>query len=134
MSDADRVLEGLGLLALGHHDDRHAVVDGADGAKQLEPAAAGHLLIEQDHAVRLALQQDQGVVAVRGGLDGEALFLEEQDVGREAFDLVVHPEDALGAGHGGNRGRRGDGGGLSAFSPSHRPVSRSTFPSYIPGP
>ena len=70
------------------------MVDGPDGAEQLEPAAARHLLVEQHDAVRLALQQDQGVVAVGRGLHGEALLLQEQDVGREAFDLVVHPENA----------------------------------------
>ena len=96
---ADRVLERLRLLALGHHDDRHPVVDGTDGPEQLEPAAAGHLFVEQDHPIRLPLQQHQGVVAVGGGLHREALFLQEQDVGREALDLVVHPQDASGAGH-----------------------------------
>ena len=98
---ADGVLEGLGLLALGHHHHRHAVVDGPDGAEQLQPPPAGHLLVEQDHAVGLALEQDQRVVAVGGGLHGEALLLEKEDVGREALDLVVHPENALGTGHGG---------------------------------
>ena len=73
----------------------------ADGAEELEPPPARHLLVEQDHAVGLALEQDEGVVAVGGGLHGEALLLQEQDVGREALDLVVHPEDALGTGHGG---------------------------------
>ena len=61
---ADGVLEGLGLLALGHHDHRHAVIDGPDGAEQLQPPAARHLLVEQHDAVGLALEQDEGVVAV----------------------------------------------------------------------
>ena len=98
---ADGVLEGLGLFALGDHHHRHAVVDAADGLEELEPAPAGHLLVEQHHAVGLALEQDEGVVAVGGRLDGEALLLQKEDVGREALDLVVHPEDALGTGHGG---------------------------------
>jgi hypothetical protein len=37
---------------------------------------------------------------VGAGLDGKSLFLEKEDVGREALDLIVNPEDALGAGHG----------------------------------
>ena len=73
----------------------------ADGAEQLEPPPAGHLLVEQHHAVGLALEQRERVVAVRGRLHGEALLLQKEDVGREALDLVVHPEDALGTGHGG---------------------------------
>ena len=97
---ADGVLERLGLLALGHHHHRHGVVEGPDGAEQLEAAAAGHLLVEQHHAVGLPLQQHERVVAVRGGLDGESLLLEEQDVRREALDLIVDPQDALGTGHG----------------------------------
>ena len=61
---ADGVLERLGLLALGHHHDRHAVVDGPDGAEQLQPPPARHLLVEQHDAVGLALEQHQRVVAV----------------------------------------------------------------------
>ena len=76
------------------------MVDGPNGAEELEAATAGHLLVEQDDAIGLALQQHQGVVAVGGGLDGESLLLEEQDVRREAFDLVIDPENALGTGHG----------------------------------
>ena len=92
-------LQGLGLLALGDHDHRHAVVDGADGLEEIQPAPAGHLLVEQHHAVGLALEQDQGVVAVGGGLDGKSLLFQEQDVGREALDLIIHPQNALGTGH-----------------------------------
>ena len=82
------------------------VVDRADGLEQLEAAAPGHLLVEQHDAVRLALQQGERIVAVRRLLDRKALLLEEEEVGREAFDLIVHPEDALGAGHRGNIQRR----------------------------
>ncbi len=59
------------------------------------------MLVEQHDAIRLALEQRQGVVAVGGPLDRESLLLEEEDVRGEALDLVVHPEDALGTGHGG---------------------------------
>ena len=128
---ADGVLERLGLLALGDHHDRHAVVDGPDGPEQLEPAAAGHLLVEQDDAVRLALEQDQRVVAVGGRLHGEALLFEEEDVRREALDLIVDPENALGAGHGTNI-RRSDGR-RRRLRPRHHAVrpphtSPRTFP------
>jgi hypothetical protein len=58
------------------------------------------MLVEQDHAVRLALEQRESVVAMGGGLHGEPLLLQKEDVGREALDLVVHPENALGTGHG----------------------------------
>ena len=34
-----------------------------------------------------------------GGFDGKALVLQKQYMGREAFDLVVHPENALRASH-----------------------------------
>ena len=66
---ADGVLERGRLLALGHHDHRHRVVDRADGLEQLQPPAARHLLVEQHDAVGLALQQHQRVVAVGGLLD-----------------------------------------------------------------
>jgi hypothetical protein len=58
------------------------------------------VLVEQDHAVRLPLKEGEGVVAVRGGLHGEPLLLQKEHVGREALDLVVHPENAFGTGHG----------------------------------
>ncbi len=94
------VLEGLGLLALGDHHHRHAVVEGPNGAEELEPATARHLLVEQHHAVGLALQQHQRVVTVGGGLDDESLLFQEEHVGCQAFHLVVDPKDALGTGHG----------------------------------
>ena len=97
--DPDRVLQRLRLLALGDHDHRHAVVDGSDGLEDFQAPPAGHLLVEQDDPVGLALEKDQGVVSMRRGLDGEALLLEEQDVRRETLDLIVHPENAFGSGH-----------------------------------
>ena len=98
---AQGVLEGLGLLALRHHDHGHGLVHGPDGAEELEPTPAGHLLIEQDDAIGLALEHDEGIVTMGTGVDGESLFLEEHDVRGEGLDLVVDPEDGAGAGHGG---------------------------------
>jgi hypothetical protein len=76
------------------------VIDGADGPEEIEPPAAGHVLVEQDHAVRLPLEQREGVVAVGGGLHGEPLLLQKEHVGGKALDFVVYPEDAFGTGHG----------------------------------
>jgi heptosyltransferase-2 len=68
--------------------------------QQIEPAAAGELLVEQHDRVRLATQHHERVVAVRRLRDGEALLLEEVTVGGETPDLVVHPEDRAGTRHG----------------------------------
>ena len=87
------------VFALRDHHDRHGGVDRADLGEQLETAAARHLLVEQDYAVGLAAQQGEGIVAVRRLLDGKALLLEEAAVCREAFDFIVHPENALGTRH-----------------------------------
>ncbi|MGH7426890.1 MAG: hypothetical protein ACREJ4_00740, partial [Candidatus Methylomirabilaceae bacterium] len=73
--------------------------------------------------VRLASQQRQGVVAVRGLLDGESLFFEVATVGGEAVHLVIHPEDGLGTGH-----RRGNLGESGARPQLRQPV-REVFPS-----
>ena len=99
---ADGVLERLLLLALGHHDDRHRLIDGADGLEDFQSTAARHLLVEQHDAIRLALQHDQGVVAMRRVVHREALLFEEQDVRGEAFDLIIDPQDALRTGHASN--------------------------------
>ena len=116
----DGVLECFRFLALGHHDHRHAVVDGPDGAEQLEPATARHLLVQQHDAVGLPLEQRQGVVAVGAGLDGETLLFQKQDVRREALHLIVDPENGFGPGHGG-KVRREMGKGHPSFpSPDPR--------------
>src|SRR5690606_1641945 len=90
-----------------------------------------HLLIQQHHAIRLPLQQHQGVIPVGGLLDREALLLEEQDVGGEALDLVVHPEDTAGAWHepkiGWDRARERDGRRALSESAAD-PVSRLHSP------
>ena len=54
----------------------------ADGAEELEPAPARHLLVEQHHAVGLALEQGEGVVAVGGRLHGEVPAPPERGCGR----------------------------------------------------
>ena len=56
---ADGVAQGVRLLALRHHDHRHRLVQAADGAEDLEPAPAGHVLVEQDDAVRLPLEEHE---------------------------------------------------------------------------
>src|SRR2546422_3833859 len=55
----------------------HRRIDGPDLADQLEPAPAGHLLVEQHDAVGLASQQGEGVVAVGCGGHREPLRSEE---------------------------------------------------------
>ena len=97
--EADGFAQRRIVLALRDHHDRHGGVDRADLGEQLEPAAAGHLLVEQDYAVRLAPQQGEGIVTVRRLLDGKALPLEEAAVCRETFDFIVHPQNALGTRH-----------------------------------
>jgi hypothetical protein len=67
------------------------MVDGSNGLKDLQPPPAGHLLVEQDDPVRLALEEDQGVVSMSCRFDGETLLFEKQDVRREALDLIIHP-------------------------------------------
>ena len=69
-----------GSSLLVDHDDGHGLVQRPDGAEELEPAAAGHLLVEQDHAIGLALEHDEGVITMGAGVDGETLFLEKHDV------------------------------------------------------
>ena len=56
------------------------MVDGADGAEQLQPPPPRHLLVEQDHSIRLPLQQHQRVVAVGRRLHGETLLFQKQDM------------------------------------------------------
>jgi hypothetical protein len=75
------------------------MVDGTDSLEEIQPPPPGHLLIEQHHPVRLPLKEDQSIVAVRSGLDGEALLLQKQDMRREAFDLIIYPQNAFRPGH-----------------------------------
>ncbi len=116
---ADGVLERVGFLALGDHHHRHRLVHRAYGAEQLESPSARHLLVQQHHAVGLPLHQDQCVIAVGRGLDRKALGLEEEHLGRQALDLIVHPENSLRPWHGSKvRATRGVGQrGGRAFPP-----------------
>jgi len=109
--DADRFAQQRLLLALRHHHHGHRRVDGADLRQQLQPALARHLLVEQHEAVRLAAQQRERIVAVRGLLDGEPLLLEELAVGGEPLHLVVDPQDGLGVGADRRARRSWRGGG-----------------------
>ncbi len=97
--DADGLAKRAFIFALRHHDDGHGGIDAADFAEQLEPAFAGHLLVQEHHAVRLPAQEREGIVSVRRLLDGESLLFEEAAVPGEAFDFVIDPQDALGARH-----------------------------------
>jgi heptosyltransferase-2 len=58
------------------------------------------MLVQQHHAVGLALEQYEGVVSVGGLFDLKSMLLEKEDVRGQAFNLIIHPEDALGAWHG----------------------------------
>ena len=75
------------------------MVDGTDRLEEIEAAPPRHLLVEQHHTVGLTLEQDQGVVPVRGGLDGETLLFQKQDVRGQTLHLIIHPQYALGSGH-----------------------------------
>ncbi len=92
---ADGVAQQRVVLALRHHHHGHGGIDGADLGQQLEPAAAGHLLVEQHDAVGLAPQHGERVVAVRRLRHRESLLLEKAAVRGEAIDFVVNPENAL---------------------------------------
>ena len=52
-----------------------------------------------DAVVREELKQHQSIVTVSRSVHGEPMLLQKHDVGGEALDLVVHPEDTLGARH-----------------------------------
>src|SRR6267154_2210374 len=83
---------------LARMDRLHEVVVdfGADGvAQQREAATAGHLLVEQHDAVRLAPQHREGVVAVRRLRHRKPLLLEKAPVRGKAVNFVVNPENAL---------------------------------------
>jgi hypothetical protein len=97
--DADRFAHRGVVFALCDHHDGHGGIDQPDFRQQIEPAPAGHLLVEQHDAVGLAPQQRERVVAVRRLLHGESLLFEIQAMRGEPFHLVIHPENALGARH-----------------------------------
>jgi len=93
--DPDRVAQQGVVFALRHHDDGHGRIDRANFWDQLDAAAPGHLLVQQDNAVRLAPQHRERVIAVRRLRDRESLLLEELAMRREPVDFVVDPEDTL---------------------------------------
>ena len=95
------------------------------------PAAARHLFVQQHDAIGLALEKHQGVVAVGAGLHGKSLFLEEEDVGREALDLIVNPENALGAGHAVKIDINSERRTVNGHPPHRLTVYRSPFTQYL---
>ena len=58
----------------------------------LQPAQAGHVLVEQDEVERFLSAAVQGVVAVRHGLHLVTFLFEEEDVGFQELYLVVDPK------------------------------------------
>jgi hypothetical protein len=58
------------------------------------------VLIEQDHAVGLALEEDESVVSVGRLVHGEPLLLEEHGMRDKGLDLIVDPENSFRARHG----------------------------------
>ena len=97
--DADGLVHRARRFRLGDHHHGHRGVDGADLLDQLESPPPRQLLVQQDHAVRLPLQEGNRVVPMGGLLDRVPLFLEKQDVRAERFDFVVDPQNGLRTGH-----------------------------------
>ena len=88
----DGLLHDVLLLALGDHDHGCRGGDFLDAAQCLEPAQPGHVLVEQDEVEGGLGAAVEGIVAVRYGLHLVAFLLEEEDVGLQELNLVVHPE------------------------------------------
>ena len=60
------------LARAGDEDDRGCIGQGLDGVENVEPVAAGHVMVER-HGVEAALRETREAgVAVAGGLDGMA--------------------------------------------------------------
>src|SRR5215510_11522017 len=75
-------------VACGQHDDGRVHAGLARGLEDAKAVALGQHDVEHDQVVGIAREQElQGSVAVRGGLDGVALFLEP--LPDEAQDLSV---------------------------------------------
>ena len=72
---ADGVVHELLFLALGHQDDREPGRDLLDVIERLEPAHAGHHLVEQERVVAARAHLLDGVGAVRDGRHVVALAL-----------------------------------------------------------
>ena len=68
-----------------------------DAVERLQPAEAGHVLVQEDDVVFLRLRLLHGVEAVVHGIHRVAFALQEEHMGTEQIDLVVGPED--GSGH-----------------------------------
>src|SRR2546430_13243377 len=83
--DPDRVAQRSLVLALCHHHDRDARIDGADLGEELQPTSPRHLFVEQDDAARLAPQHRQRVVAVGRPPDREPPLLEAATMRRALF-------------------------------------------------
>ena len=89
---ADGLVHDVLLLALGHHDDGRRGAHLLDLGKGFESRHAGHHFVEDDQVVGSFGSHVDRVVSVVAGVHFIALLFEEQDVGLQEFDLVVHPE------------------------------------------
>jgi len=54
------------------------------------------VFVQEDQVVRILPEEGQGIVTVGDGVDVVPPLLEEEEMGPQKVDLVVHPEDALG--------------------------------------
>ena len=89
---ADGLVHDVLLLALGDHDDGCAGRDLLDEVQRLQPAEAGHVLVEQDEVVGGLAATVDGIAAVRDGVNGVVLAFEEKDVRAQELYFVVYPE------------------------------------------
>ncbi len=89
---ADGLVHDVLLLALGHHDDGRGGAHLLDLGERFESRHAGHHFVEDYQVVGPFGSHVDRVVAVVAGVYFVALLFEEQDVGLQQFDLVVHPE------------------------------------------
>ena len=93
----DRLGQGAVLFGLGDHHDARVRIFAAQDGQDLEAAAPGHLLVEHDQVVVVLAQEREGVVPVADRVHVVAPLLQEQQMRAQAVDLVVDPENALGA-------------------------------------
>ena len=108
----------VGVVAGGHHHDRHVAVP-TDRAAQLEPVDAGQHDVDQHDVGALALERLDGGFARRHALDGPALVL-EGELHRLADPFVVlHGQDSRA-----HTGTMMPGFSPFVRSPSPRPWSR----------
>ena len=88
---ADRLVHDVLLLALGHHDDGRGGAYLLDLGKGFQSGHAGHHLVEDDQVVAAFGGHVDRVVPVVAGVDFIPFLTQEEHVGFQQFDLVVHP-------------------------------------------